>query len=98
MTAEKADIWQTVTYPLLFPIPVEGGPSITELVFDEPNGEKLEAIEAATEGEGRKLAQTLAMLSILSGQPIAIIRKLNQRDIKGASEAIVPLLEALSDE
>lgn len=99
MNAEtnSAVAWGEARYTLLFPIPVEGGAQISELVFREPDGEALEAIDelGIKEGPDEKptMKQINALLSIMSGQPIEIIRKMNKRDIMGASEKFAPLLE-----
>lgn len=85
-------VWKTVAYTLLFPVG-----EVKELTFVEPDGEKLEAIDGLglpeEEGKNPTIKQVNAMISILSGQPIEVIRKMNNRDIKAASEAMVPLLD-----
>ncbi|TBG03774.1 hypothetical protein [Rhizobium leguminosarum] len=82
--------WAESKFGLTFPVG-----DLKELAFVEPNGEALEAIEGVglEEGKNPTIKQTIAIISILSTQPIDVIRKMNQRDIKGAAEAMVPLLE-----
>lgn len=90
--AAEADalVWKTVTYPLLFPVG-----DVKELIFREPNGEELEAIDelGLQEGVDPNIRQVNQIIRILSGQSIDIVRKMNKRDIEGASKAMVPLLE-----
>lgn len=87
--------WGTVTYPLIHPIPVDGGLKLMEIVFSEPNGEALEAIDelGMDEGKSPTIKQTLGLIRALSGQPKAITDKMHALDIKGASEAVGPLLQ-----
>lgn len=98
MNAEtnSAVAWGEARYPLLFPVPVDGGAQISELVFREPDGEALEAIDELGIKEGPNeqpsIKQINMLISILSGQPIEIVRKMNKRDIEGASKAFAPLL------
>lgn len=81
--------WATVTYPLIFPVG-----DLTTLKFREPTGEVLEVIDELGIEEGRtpSVRQTIDLISALSGVPVETIRKLNQRDIKGAANALVPLV------
>jgi hypothetical protein len=81
--------WAEIKLSLTFPI--DGFDSLT---FREPNGEALEAIEnlGIEPGSAPTIGQTMGIISALSGLHIDDIRKLNHRDIKAASEVMVPLL------
>ncbi|EPE98441.1 phage tail assembly protein [Rhizobium grahamii] len=89
MDSSSLPAWATITYPLIFPVG-----DLTTLTFSEPNGEALEAIDelGIEEGKTPSVRQTMGLISALSGVPVETIRKFNQRDIKGAANALVPLV------
>lgn len=91
MTAENnaLPVWKEIKFPLTFPVG-----DLKELVFSEPNGEVLEAIDelGMEEGKNPSIRQTIGLISALSGIPRETILKLNQRDILGAANACAPLV------
>lgn len=90
--------WGKLKYTLLFPVSIPNHPTITEIVFSEPNGEALELIDALgiEDGKDPTVTQALGLLRALSGQPKAVTDKMHMRDIAGASKAISPLLEGVA--
>lgn len=90
----KPPVWAETSYPLLFPIALEGGVELRRLLFREPNGEVLEAIEelGLTDGKDPTIKQALGLIRAMSGQPKAVTDRMHKKDIMGASEILAPLL------
>jgi hypothetical protein len=95
--AATAPVWGEQTYTLLFPIPLDDGNTVTKLVFREPNGEALEAIDELGVVEGKKptVRQALGMVRALANVPKVVTDRMHQMDITRAMEAVGPLLDGV---
>ncbi|MBY0401804.1 phage tail assembly protein [Myxococcota bacterium] len=77
---------RTKTIPLDFPVEREGG-EITELVIRRPKAKDLALVEEVrAKGEG--VEEAIALLAILSGQPVEVIEEIDFEDFTRASEAL----------
>lgn len=70
---------------LKYPVEVDGQ-TVTEINLRRAKAKDLRALEAAKDGEG--IEETFLMLSILSGQPVAVIEDLDLEDFTPLAEKI----------
>lgn len=75
-----------VTIKLEYPVDLDGGATLSEITIRRPKAGDMAAIEAA--GDDGKMAQGMAMLSVLTGLTVEVLNELDLDDFTAASEKI----------